>query len=355
MTTPHDHTDNTIKLRKPADVLAAVPYLLGFHPTDSIVLVGLEGTYVRVVIRLDLPPSSADTPQIAERCVRTLTANRMSRALLIGYGPGCQITPIMDGISTRMTGAGIEIMEMLRCQDGRYWSYTCHDPQCCPLDGTPYDQVSSEAAAVAVVSGLVAAADQEAFTKIVAPIDGPERRIMREATDAARARATALLAAPTEYGWLVEGLRQFHLCCDHIEAGRKIPAQEIAWMGVLLTSIPIRDITFAVGSERGDDLCQRLWTDLTRRVEPEYVPGPATNLAFLAVRSGNGPLARIAVNRALSADPTYRFAHLLMTALDIGVSPTMAADMDLSYLAQVIAEQAAKSPRSTRPILPATS
>lgn len=32
-----------VTLRGPADLADALPYLMGFHPTDSVVLVGLHG------------------------------------------------------------------------------------------------------------------------------------------------------------------------------------------------------------------------------------------------------------------------------------------------------------------------
>src|SRR6476469_8558812 len=46
-----------VTARGPADLVAAVPYLVGFVPTDSIVVVSLRGPRLRLglVARLDLP------------------------------------------------------------------------------------------------------------------------------------------------------------------------------------------------------------------------------------------------------------------------------------------------------------
>ena len=44
-----------IRLRSPADVVAAVPVLLGFHPEHSLVVIGLKTGRVVLTVRVDLP------------------------------------------------------------------------------------------------------------------------------------------------------------------------------------------------------------------------------------------------------------------------------------------------------------
>jgi Domain of unknown function (DUF4192) len=45
-------------------------------------------------------------------------------------------------------------------------------------------------------------------------------------------------------------------------------------------------------------------------------------LAWAAFASGDGALASVALERALTADPGHSLAGLLATALDSGVTPT---------------------------------
>ncbi|HEX6075419.1 MAG TPA: DUF4192 family protein, partial [Micromonosporaceae bacterium] len=45
----------SLRLRSASDLLAAVPYLIGFHPSDSLVLVGFGDRMVRFLARADLP------------------------------------------------------------------------------------------------------------------------------------------------------------------------------------------------------------------------------------------------------------------------------------------------------------
>ncbi|QSB05393.1 DUF4192 domain-containing protein [Natronoglycomyces albus] len=46
-----------IKLRKPEELITVIPYLLGFHPEHSLVVVGMAGQEVRCVVRTDVPDS----------------------------------------------------------------------------------------------------------------------------------------------------------------------------------------------------------------------------------------------------------------------------------------------------------
>jgi hypothetical protein len=94
----------------------------------------------------------------------------------------------------------------------------------------------------------------------------------------------------------------------------------MAWLTLLLSHIPVRD--FAWEHTGSAEWHLTLWTDALRRAEPELVPAPASLLAFAAWRSGNGPLARVAVERALHADPSYSFALLIDDVLCSGVDPS---------------------------------
>ena len=49
-----------LAVRSPADLIAAVPYLLGFHPADSVVAVALRGRQIIFAARADLPEPGAD-------------------------------------------------------------------------------------------------------------------------------------------------------------------------------------------------------------------------------------------------------------------------------------------------------
>ena len=77
-----------VTVRHASDLLAVIPYLVGFHPTESIVAVLMRSGQVALTMRVDLPT----TPSVAEAgaaLARQLTAvartNRLTRMVLVGY------------------------------------------------------------------------------------------------------------------------------------------------------------------------------------------------------------------------------------------------------------------------------
>ncbi|MDT4919329.1 MAG: hypothetical protein QOI15_231, partial [Pseudonocardiales bacterium] len=59
MTSRHRTLDGS-RITGPSELLQAVPYLLGFHPVGSLVLIGLRDTRLVVTARLDLDDACFD-------------------------------------------------------------------------------------------------------------------------------------------------------------------------------------------------------------------------------------------------------------------------------------------------------
>jgi len=99
---------------------------------------------------------------------------------------------------------------------------------------------------------------------------------------------------------------------------------EFARLGLALTSLRVRDDAWARMDPAHRDAHTRLWTDLTRRARPGYIPAPASLLAFTAWQAGDGALANLALDRALADDPGYSMALLLRDALAAALPPSAA-------------------------------
>ncbi|MEO3813586.1 DUF4192 domain-containing protein [Sphaerisporangium sp. B11E5] len=196
-------TPSPILLTSPDDILGAVPYLLGFHPADSLVVIAFSGRgargELRVTTRWDLPPE----PGAFDRLVPFLRRERVTHTIVAGFGPGPLVTPAVEEVLRLLSEAGIDVIEALRADESRYWSYVCPRAECCPPGGTPYDPVAGPVAARATVNGLVALPGREHLRLSVSPLEGPPRTAMRDATDLAmtalRTRLTTL-ATPSPAG-----------------------------------------------------------------------------------------------------------------------------------------------------------
>jgi hypothetical protein len=189
-------TGSRIRLRSCADLLAGVPYLLGFHPTDSIVAVALRRGVIAFAARGDLPGPALPAGAVAARFVALLVRERADAVLLIGYGAAARVTAAVDALRDALGGTRLQVVDALRVEDGRYWSYVCADPSCCPPSGTPFDATTAPAAAAAVFAGQVALADRAAVVRQIAPVTGPARMAMEAATRRAEQRLRLLLDSP---------------------------------------------------------------------------------------------------------------------------------------------------------------
>lgn len=353
---PTEDRATTIMIRTPADIVAVLPYLVGYHEDNSLQLAIFEGNHIQAVLHRELPEQSEDLTAFVTDTIDMLMRNRVPRVALIGHGPGERVTRIMDALSPALKAQHISVVDMIRYENGRCWSYLCSNPACCPPNGIPYDTVASPAAAHAVAAGMVAMPDKESFEQILQPVQGQEREIMTAATAAARARTEAMLIDPNndDRHWFGEGLRCARECFEHVRAGRPIPAESVAWLGILLTGTTVRDIALTLRREYGADVAQQLWSDVTRRIDPAYAAAPATNLAHTALLNGAGALARIAVNRALEAQPDYSFARLILAALQLGItSSAFNGETMLDDMITEITHHAAQHPLSAKPVLPA--
>ncbi|MEH0822446.1 MULTISPECIES: DUF4192 domain-containing protein [unclassified Micromonospora] len=315
-----------LTVRSPADLLAAVPYLLGFHPADSVVVVAMRAQRVVFAARADLPERGADPRLPAGHLGDVLRRQDADAATVLGYGPAERVTPTVDAVRAALTAAGLTVLEALRVTDGRYWSYLCAEAACCPPDGTPYDPGSSEVSAAAVFAGQVALPDRAALTAQVAPADGPDRAAMRQAGVRAERRLLTLLeeapAADLLGGRAVRkaGVAAVRAALRAHRRGERLTDDEVAWLSLLLTHLPVRDHAWERTDGREEDIS--LWGDVLRRAEEELIAAPASLLAFAAWRAGQGALAAVALERALAAHPDYSLAQLLDDLLRRGVPPS---------------------------------
>lgn len=55
-----------VRLSDPAELIAAVPHLLGFHPRDSLVVITLQGRRLGLTLRSDLAAEGSEQ-QLAEQ------------------------------------------------------------------------------------------------------------------------------------------------------------------------------------------------------------------------------------------------------------------------------------------------
>ncbi|NYE46291.1 hypothetical protein HDA32_001411 [Spinactinospora alkalitolerans] len=332
MVTNGDSRPNPVlTLSTPTDIIAAIPFLLGFHPGDDVIVIGLGGrsARVRLTTRCDLPADPAAAAQLASTLIAPLGRQGCDRVLAVGYGPAERVTPCLEAVREILAGSGVRVAEALRVQGGRYWSHLCGSPRCCPPGGTAYDVGSSAVPAGAVAAGLTARRDREDLAASIAPIGGRGRADMERATLRAETRCARLWGrsdpgghAAFEIAVRAEGVRTVRRVVAAALGGDPPEAPDtIAWLGVLLLSLRVRDEAWAHIRRERAQAHVLLWRHVLRRIEPPYSAAPGSLLAFAAWLSGDGVLADLALDRVDAAVPGYSMAELIRQALRCGVSP----------------------------------
>jgi Domain of unknown function (DUF4192) len=343
-----------------AGILAVVPYLLGFHPSSSLVVIGIGPPrgQIKLAFRYDLPdpPDPSQAGDLTAHAIAVLKRQQVDQVIVVGYGPGTLVTPVVELIRAGIDATQITLRDVVRVEDSRYWSYLCGGADCCPAEGVPFDARAHPAAVALTTAGLPAYPDRAALSRSLAPLTGAAAESMKLATQRAVLREERLLVAALRPGsrdvsapsalapaasrrapsrrttmddaiWLVAraGRRAVRDAIATYRAGGQITDDDqIAWLAVALTDVRVRDDAWARMDPEYRDAHLRLWTDVVRRACPAQVPAPASLLAFTAWQSGDGALANIAIERALDADPVYSMALLLAEAIESGLPPSAA-------------------------------
>ncbi|WP_190125071.1 DUF4192 domain-containing protein [Streptomyces inusitatus] len=351
--------DPRITLRGPAELADALPYMLGYHPTDSVVMVALHGSRGRFGgrVRLGIPRAEKEWPPVARQLAECLIEGSERRGgrpdgivLFLCQDPAEgetghrvmeRLRPLAQSLRTACGGLDVPVYEALCVSGGRFWSYCCPDERCCPPEGNPLAVPgTSVMAATAAYAGIrvrgslrdmeagleplttpAAAAEQRraldgaALALVPRILDGKRRReVARETIDLARTVMERMAKSPGPPGGPE---------ADLADDGLVSPG-EAAAMIIGLQDRETRDraAEWMEGAEARSAL--RLWRALSRRcVGPyaEHAVAPLTLAGWVSWSTGDEPAARVALGLALSRDPEYVFARLLHQACNEDLDP----------------------------------
>lgn len=310
------------KLRSPVDAIAVVPYLLGFHPLESLVVVALMGERGRLgpTLRVDLVDDPAHQEAFAEQVVSAMTRNGVRRVLFVIFSTHPEVAdPIGELVADRFRAVGVDIEEGLRADGERWWSYSCTSPCCAVPGGTPYDAATSPAAADAVLAGMSAAPDRESLRELLAPAALDVR------ADVAAEIAVLEARGPCPRWTPVELAARLERASADPEA---MTAAEIGWLGLAAQDEDARSLLLAASDRCAAEAAYDVWRHVTRHVDETLLPGPGSLAALAAWLSGRGALAWHAVELVQSVDSSEPLTRLVSTLLISATDPRCWPDGD---------------------------
>ncbi|ANH93835.1 hypothetical protein A8713_23865 [Streptomyces sp. SAT1] len=352
--------NHQITLRTPAELADALPYLLGYRPEDSIVLVALHdqdghGRFGGRA-RVGIPSDHDDWPEAARQLARGLITGSERRGVmpeqLVAFL--CQepangetagevarrLQPLAQMLRRQCGLLDVPVIEALCISGGRFWSYCCPTDGCCPEEGWPMGLPgTSVLAAAAAYAGLQVRGSLKELRARLLPMETSAARAQETALDTAgRALVPRILDEVSRAGVAEETLglagrvlRRFAdapvvpgTVAADLRDDRLLDDGEAAVLILGLQDRTTRDraAEWMEGDEAAPAL--RLWRALARRcVGPygEHAAAPLTLAGWVAWSSGDGLEAREALAMALGADPDYLFARLLHQACNEGLDP----------------------------------
>lgn len=303
-------TSSRFTLRGPADLLAVVPFALGFEPEESLVLVTLGGGGLHA--RVDLPRTAGERREVVATLMQAVHANDVHAAALLAYTARAATgRAAVEALIDALEAADVQVVEALRVVGERWWSI--HD-----LDGPghPVDLRSHPFTAERVFAGEAVHRSRSDLEAWVAPAPDPAVSVALSAREGVG-----------DQGEEIDWLRT--LVASYDERGGPLPADDVARL-LLVVEVPeLRDHAWCRLTRETARPLLPLWREVTVRAPDERRASAAACLALCAWLSGDGALAWIAVGRSREVDPGHTLAALVADLLEAAVSPRSWRPVDL--------------------------
>jgi hypothetical protein len=288
------------------DLIAGVPYTLGFHPARSLIVLILDDGHEVTAGRLDLPELD-HYPLVAAQLRGSLVWQDVTEVALLVV---CEAATHPDGTlpyghlinvcATHLAETGIKTCHQL-------WAAatTSGSPWASYRDADCHGVVPDSDSHARAVGGFIYARREDMATALL-----PDN-------DDVLARRANLLATISEID-PHEGLdlvdNAVELAVDGI-----LPEsdQHLVALAASLCDSSVRDSCLKQPDLAHRDAAERLWTKLVQATPAPERAESACLLAFSAFQRGNGALTTIALDCALEANPAHRLSELLRTAMTI--------------------------------------
>lgn len=283
------------------DVVEVIPYLLGFHPVESLVMMFLHRGEMRLTARADL----CGGPEALGRVIRVAARRCEADAVfLAAYSSSPSAEDIL--LAQVADDELPSIVDAVRVDAGRWWSVLDADHGEARGDGC--------VAAEAVYAGLTAAPTRaEAVVAAAAP---PAAEVPALRQEAERQRGTLPASLDDR---VAETLSAF---AGRLDKTADLPTAERLRLAVLVGSdVAVRDAVLLTTTQDNAEAAVRLWSQVVHSAPPGEEVAPLCLLGLAAWLSGNGALLVECVERALVADPACTMAQLLGQIADAALPP----------------------------------
>ena len=323
-------------LLSPEDLLSAIPFLLGYHPDNSLVLLGLNGANgesIDLAMRVDFP-KEVDLDEI-ELLADHLVRNNSRAVMLCAYLPAGNDggEELLGALQEACELRAIELRESIIVHEGRWRSLVNPGPS------RPMPEISeSRIAAEQVVGG----------------------RQMPRANIEEVKNGISALPTPCEILAAMEQIPEIDYEGEEVNSLQRVGARAIlrlikngleffdnepdviAMILIRLRDLQVRDFAIGLLNNENIETLGSIWLQLFRIAPVGYRAPIGCIYAQLCYERGDGGLAHRVLDRVLEDDASYSLALLLRRAFAAGWPPahfqTMRSELHPKITASIFQE-----------------
>lgn len=302
----------TVRVGTPTDILGLVPYLLHFHPRESLVVVLMSRGRVKLTMRTDL----SEVPHARQQFRDAVTRHDLDSAFVIGYSASRPDAEQALWDTLEELDDAVAVADLIYTDDARWWSLLCQG-ECCPPEGTAYDVAETSGAAQAVLAGMTTLPSRDDLVEWAAGPDAATREALRVAYE------------PVLEDWY--DLTRTAAKVDLIQArlgvclrpGYTLSTEEAILLALLVYEAPVRDAVLLRLSRENAEQHVALWRQVVAvALEPFDVPVLGL-LGVSAWLNGNGALQSACLERAEALNPDAGLVSILRSIRSLTASPDM--------------------------------
>ncbi|MFY9325450.1 MAG: DUF4192 domain-containing protein [Candidatus Nanopelagicales bacterium] len=324
--------NSILKPKGPASLLAAIPYLLGFMPLNSLVLVAFNSNNNQVVVAIRIDLAELAQAQLVENAMEALRKAKENSSIdgvltaLYAESNWPQYRPTINEL-LKAQNEVCEISEALWVEGDRYGSLLCEDIECWPIEGFALPSDTSLEKLQLISQGKSALASKEEIEQYF--ISKPENpKLVKAITKLEKSKNRAKNSNWNENLYnrgYVNLLNQSEDLNELAQAEIILISKEISLRDKLISEV-LREIQI---SQEPLNLLHSLKTRLLPLIQNAPKTEAKAVLTILGIwlwQLGESVWAQAAVKQALNFDASYRLGLLTMSAIKSGLPPWKFAD-----------------------------
>lgn len=298
---------STMRITTVDELVAAVPHMIGFEVTESLVVISHTGA--PVACRIDHPHGSSDLLDAAA-CLGAAYRQYGGTVSLVSFTEHARDAKDVLTCVSAVLSEVCTVQGLIHVTPRGGWT-----EHVTGATGTVSDEVRTRMAAEFVTHGFVAPlGSRDDLRRSLLGDPAPVEASVGERRTALAVNRHDVDWLHTEVAWVTQSVADFHTdraALDDHTAAR------------LLVALTCEETRSAVAIDLTRDHAEAdvdLWRDLTRRAPLDLRTGPALMLAIAAWMAGQGALSWVAYD--VADDPQHVLARLVSRVLTEATPPT---------------------------------